>query len=423
MMDAVNLASAVPGQELFESFMSFPAPLVIADLGGHPQLVNAQYRQRFGTGMPDATHLAAAGDEAVVQIHGGAQDGVQTTVRTVRTAQSLLMIFTEFFDAGSEAQFSRLQSRVAELEKRVATDYLTGAWNRAHLDRVIETELARSASMRQPLTLVLFDIDHFKHINDTYGHAAGDAVLRELVERMRTRLRSADLLFRWGGEEFVVLLCSAGYRAASAVAEELRIAAADHEFPDVGKVTVSLGVAEHAVGESAGAWFERLDAALYAAKDGGRNRVVVDRRGSSDDWAADGGAALHLIWQEGYESGNHTIDAEHRELFRLSNVLIDSALRSTPDALAFRAALQALLEHVARHFADEEVILARSNYADLEVHRRAHAALLKRAWELERQVEQGKIKLGAIVEYLAQDVVARHILVMDRAFFPLFFGS
>ncbi len=318
-------------------------------------------------------------------------------------------------------ELDALRARIGDLEQLAATDHLTGAWNRAHLDRVIEPELARSLANRQPLSLIMFDIDHFKNINDTFGHAVGDTVLRELVQLVHSRIRASDLLFRWGGEEFVVLLSSAGYRRAESVAESLRQAVASHTFEGAGVVTVSLGVAEHDGDEDAATWFRRLDAALYEGKQSGRNRVVVARRGNSDIWATEGGGSvLHLIWLEGYECGDPTIDAEHRELFLLANKLIDAALPAQVKPVEVRAALGEFLAHMQRHFSDEEAILAQLHYDNLAEHRRAHAGLIRRALAMVAQLDAGELSLGTIVEFLAQDVVARHLAVMDRAFFPLF---
>jgi hemerythrin len=238
---------------------------------------------------------------------------------------------------------------------------------------------------------------------------------------MRTRIRASDLPFRCGGEEFVVLVSSAGYRGAERVAENLRPCVAAHVFEGAGTVTISLGVSEHDGGEDAQTWFRRMDEALYEAKRSGRNRVVVARRGNSDAWAAAGGAsALHLAWQEGYECGDATIDGEHRELFHLSNRLIDAAVPDRHEPGAVHAALGELLAHVQRHFADEEAILERLHYAQLPQHRLAHAGLVRRALYMAEQLDAGKASLGAIVEFLAQDVVARHLMVVDRAFFPMF---
>ena len=261
-----------------------------------------------------------------------------------------------------------LHEQVTELERRSSTDSLTGAWNRAHLDRVVTAELNRSAKSRQPVSLVLLDIDHFKLVNDTYGHRAGDSVLCELVEVIGDAIRPIDTLFRWGGEEFVVLAFSAGYRSAAKLAERMRSKVEQHRFAEVGSVTISLGVAEHIATENAETWFRRVDGALYRAKTGGRNRVCVDEHGSSDLWAAEGGpSALRMIWQEAYECGEPTIDREHRELFDWANVLIDSSFKSESSPLEFTTALDKLIAHTVQHFADEEALLAQHGYKESRV--------------------------------------------------------
>ena len=422
------MASTTPGPttlasaEMLDAFMAFPAPLAFLGTDGHPELLNDVFRERFGAADLDADVLRALALESGAEPRTArlSPAAPAVSVRTLRTPHRIMLIVDTDDGGTGNTELETLHARITELERLSATDHLTGAWNRAHLDAVVEPELARSQASRQPLSLVLFDIDHFKQVNDTFGHATGDSVLCELVRLVRGRTRASDLLFRWGGEEFVVLVASAGYRHAETVAENLRQAVAGHAFEGAGPVTISLGVAEHADDETVQDWFRRLDTALYEAKDSGRNRVIVSRHGNSDVWAAESGAsALHLIWMEGYECGDPVIDAEHRELFRLANALIDAAVQK-PAAVA--AELDALLEHVRLHFADEEGILARMGYAQLAEHRRAHAGLLRRAAMLQDEVRSGKARLGAVVEFLAQDVVARHLIAVDRAFFPLFSG-
>ncbi len=313
------------------------------------------------------------------------------------------------------------RKRIAELEQQVASDCLTGLWNRAHFDRLLEAELDRSRRYRQPVSLILFDIDHFKRVNDAHGHQTGDAVLREMALTAQSALRATDAFFRWGGEEFAILAPSTGHRGAHRLAEALRLRVADASFPAVGRLTISAGVAEHLDAESSNAWFRRADAMLYAAKNEGRNRIRTDARGNSDAWAeAQGPAALHLVWQESYESGEPAIDAEHRELFCLANALIDAALTAADRDGDAACAFDRLLEHVAAHFAHEEALLAQYGFAQLDAHRRAHAGLLGRAQALRREWLQGAAGLGAIVEFIAGDVVARHLFKADREFFSLF---
>lgn len=424
MTPALPDPTVAASNSALEAFMDFPAPLAILGLNGSLELVNTSFVAWFSVDGLDAVKLRAFasnpdGTWQDVHLSSGAAGSATVRARAVRTSNRILLIVDDP-NVSRDGDLEALRARIGDLEQVAATDYLTGAWNRAHLDRVIESELARSTMSRLPLTLALFDIDHFKNINDAFGHATGDSVLRKLVQLVRNHIRSSDVLFRWGGEEFVVLVSSAGYRRAEIMAETLRQFVAGHPFEGVGSVTISIGVAEHNGDESADAWFRRLDEAVYEAKRSGRNRVVVARRGNSDAWAAEGGAsALHLVWQEGYECGDPTIDAEHRELFRLANSLIDASLREPAEPSVIKAALDELLAHARHHFADEEVILARLHYDQLKEHQRAHAGLIRRAVSMAAQLDAGKAGLGRIVEFLAQDLVARHILAVDRAFFPL----
>lgn len=419
-LDSAGFANS----DALDAFMVFPAPLALLDPAGHPELVNARFRDRFSVEeLNEATLRMLAHDPNGiwhdVGLTRGDAESPAVRARAVRTSHRVLLIVDD--PDGGEHNVDAMRARINDLERLTTTDYLTGAWNRKHLDRVIESELPRSLATRQPLSLILLDLDHFKKINDTFGHVVGDIVLRELVRLVRSNTRTSDLLFRWGGEEFVVLVSAAGYRRAEIVADKLRQTVAGHTFDGAGTVTVSLGVAERDGDEDANAWFRRLDDALYEAKGAGRNRVIVARRGNSDRWAAEGGvSALHLVWQEGYECGDPTIDDQHRELFEFGNNLIAASLQQPADLAAIKAAVDALLVHVTRHFADEEAILARLHYDQLEEHQRAHAGLVRRALAMAAKLEAREVGAGAIVEFLAQDVVARHLMAVDRAFFPLF---
>lgn len=414
------------GAEILRAFAQFPAPLALVNLEGATVRVNTAFIARFGASSvdPESLHEAMQGDVASCSVSLRSPDHadrVEVRARSIRLPDLVLLVLDDRRLPNEEGELARLRGRVSELERLASTDHLTGAWNRAHFDRMIDVELSRSLASRQPVSLVLLDIDRFKSVNDRFGHDVGDSVLRELVQLVQSRIRASDFLFRWGGEEFAVLAATHGYRGAERLAENLRGAVADHTFRTVGSVSVSLGVAEHMGAEPPAAWFHRLDKALYAAKDGGRNRVVVDRRGNSDEWADEAGApALHLEWLEAFECGDPTIDREHQELFELANVLIDAAFHAHSEPARLRLALDSLLVHVQRHFADEEAILAAHHYADLEQHKRAHAGLLRRAGYLKSGVDADQADLGSVVEFLAQDVVARHLLAVDRAFFPLF---
>lgn len=407
-------------------FAQFPLPLVIASPGDEAPLLNERFTRLLDPACLEVEPLLGilrAADACWHPLRLPAGDGRALQARVqARTIQGGVLLVVDEAPQVIAPDIAQLQARIVELERLSATDGLTGLWNRGHFDRVLDAELSRSLRFRQPISLVLLDVDHFKEVNDRHGHAIGDAVLRTLVAATRSGIRAADLLFRWGGEELVVLAPSTGYRGAEAMAENLRHAVESQPFPAVERITISLGVAEHLITETADAWFARVDAALYAAKSAGRNRVHTDRQGSSDVWAAEHrGSALRLVWQEAYECGEAIVDGEHRDLFDLANRAIAASMAGDREAIL--QALDALLAHTEEHFRDEERLLAQRGYAHLHAHARAHASLLKRAATLRDSVAQGQVTSGDLVEFLAVEVVARHLFTMDRDFFALFSPS
>ena len=173
---------------------------------------------------------------------------------------------------------------VAELERVLAeqarTDALTGALNRRAMEEAALRETSRSMRHGHPLCVIVVDVDHFKHINDTYGHAAGDLVLKALVERIKTMLRRQDVLARTGGEEFTILLpdtgAADGVLAAERIRQSVEFLEVIHEGAVI-RVTVSAGVAQ--LDGAAGSWeimMRNADAAMYEAKVSGRNSVRPD---------------------------------------------------------------------------------------------------------------------------------------------------
>jgi diguanylate cyclase len=411
---------------LQELILRLPIPLALLSQEGGVEVLNERFTRIYDPASLESGELRRIignPDESWHRVRLARREGGElgAQAQAIRIQNSIMLVVDEFPVSVSHNELDQLRERIVELERLSSIDRLTGAWNRAHFDRVIGSELSRSSRLRQPVSLILLDIDHFKRINDTFGHQTGDWVLCELVQIINAHIRSTELLFRWGGEEFAVLASSTGYRGATVLAETLRSKVAQHSFATVGAVTISQGVAEHFGTESAETWFGRVDEALYAAKYGGRNRVSVDQRGSSDLWIAEKGAAVvGLTWLEAYECGEPTIDREHRELFELGNALIASSIAKDANRDSINSALDQLLAHVVQHFADEEALLAQHGYERLVSHKQAHARLLARAGKLKASAEAGKATLGDIVNFLANDVVARHIFLADREFYPLF---
>lgn len=176
--------------------------------------------------------------------------------------------------------FSVIFIRVISTQQRklhalVVTDTLTGLLNRTLLNDTLDDAIQHSARTGVPMTLATLDLDHFKTINDTLGHDAGDVVLRGIGELLRNRVRRVDKLFRPGGEEFLALLYGANNESGRRVAEELRTAIAGQAFVPDHVVTVSIGLATLLPGEDRKKWMKRSDENLYRAKAGGRNQVVA----------------------------------------------------------------------------------------------------------------------------------------------------
>ncbi|WP_018860931.1 MULTISPECIES: diguanylate cyclase [unclassified Thioalkalivibrio] len=166
-----------------------------------------------------------------------------------------------------------LQQR--QLERSAQIDELTSLSNRAHTEQLFEEERARTERYGQPFSVILIDIDHFKAVNDTWGHNAGDRVLRQFADLLRQNLRKVDAIGRIGGEEFFVLLPQTDIAQAQVAARDLQARINAFDFDTVGRRTASFGVTEHRPGERMVDTFDRADQALYAAKKNGRNRLEV----------------------------------------------------------------------------------------------------------------------------------------------------
>ncbi|CAK0758240.1 diguanylate cyclase [Gammaproteobacteria bacterium] len=306
-----------------------------------------------------------------------------------------------------------------DLHRISRTDLLTGAWNRRHFDEVVENELERSRRYGYPISLMLTDIDNFKDINDSHGHSTGDLVLVRVTDLMRMLLRKSDLLTRWGGEEFVVLMPNTTLSNAGILAERMREVIASHHIDDMIHVTASMGVAEYIPSESREHWIGRADIAMYKAKRAGRNRVEIDATQTTlpqgGEWID--GTFAHLLWKEHFLSGNRIIDVQHQGLFNDANQLLSAMLSGQPaDDLCMTA--DVLVRDMIQHFQDEEAILMAVGYPEVKAHADLHRKLIEKACTLVDRFRAGALEVGELFQFLAYDVVARHLLSADRKFFP-----
>lgn len=184
--------------------------------------------------------------------------------------------------AESSDEINSLRRNVESIQQEAMTDPLTGVKNRKSFDTMIASLIDHAKKTREPLALVVADIDHFKKFNDQWGHQTGDHVLRLVAEVMSANLKGADLLARYGGEEFVMLLPGTTIEHAAMLADRIRTSIQSRRLKkrrtneDLGVITVSMGVATYEPGDTVESLIERADQRLYEAKNTGRNRVVAE---------------------------------------------------------------------------------------------------------------------------------------------------
>ncbi|CAD5201679.1 diguanylate cyclase [Pseudomonas sp. FEN] len=165
--------------------------------------------------------------------------------------------------------------RTQDLRLLNITDHLTGVYNRRYFEELMEHLLIEANAQNRPLSLIMFDVDHFKYINDCWGHQCGDTVLKSLCTRIRSATRKTDLLCRTGGEEFALICPDSELEDTRLLAEKLRVLISTLPFDELGQVTCSFGVATWTPSESFDAFIRRADAAMYSAKSSGRDQVQL----------------------------------------------------------------------------------------------------------------------------------------------------
>ena len=174
-----------------------------------------------------------------------------------------------------------LLSKTTKLEEKASFDFLTKLYNRRKFNSFLEYEISKANRYKdQHLSLLLVDIDYFKNVNDTYGHLVGDNILQEISKILTICSRDTDIVARWGGEEFVLMLPQTNIEQAFFVGEKLRATIEKHKFDDVKHITCSIGVGKFHQNEDKDTLFKRVDAALYKAKNSGRNKVEMEHIGN-----------------------------------------------------------------------------------------------------------------------------------------------
>jgi len=237
-----------------------------------PEPVNLHYRSADGEVLLNARYIAELGWHLIVEQKSG--DELVPLQRALRVNLLISALVTLLVLGIALFTVNRNQRK---LEKLANIDSLTGLYNRQAFNMLLAQTMREASRSHQPLSALLLDVDHFKSANDRLGHLAGDRILATTAWLLQQPLRDSDIIARWGGEEFVVLLRDCALDKATEKAETMRLGVANHDFalPVSWPVTVSIGVAQYLSGENAENFFGRMDGAMYQAKAAGRNQIKL----------------------------------------------------------------------------------------------------------------------------------------------------
>lgn len=325
---------------------------------------------------------------------------------------------------GIIVDISEMKQIEEQIQHLASYDNLTDLPNRALFGDRIERALLSAQRHGFKLAIFFIDLDKFKPINDELGHDVGDWLLQAAAQRMTESMRESDTVARIGGDEFAVLLPTiATPQDACNVAEKIRCALNRPFMTPAGKtlaVSCSIGVAlypEH--GDKERDLLRAADEAMYRAKNGGGNAVELYQTVEPQTVTAASHSVIRLAWLPDYLSGEPGIDAEHQELVRMINQLLEQASSSQNDPLRFNAALDELLQHINTHFENEEALLRRIGYSEIDEHARQHALLKEQALLLRKVAEKRDISAGELVDFLAIKVIHEHLQEMDQKYFVL----
>lgn len=284
VIDNYGICPPAVGEQLYNTHIASRTETDMHDLRANIEILVNEVAHSMSDTLTDTSQFSQMIDKSFenlerVDDESMSLDEVMTVIRQLVVESREIRHSTRFLNSQLEnatKEIHQLKSQLAEVQQDALFDSLTSLYNRRAFDSDIKT-LCRS---EQKMCLVLADIDHFKSFNDTYGHLFGDTVIKSIARRIQLSCRDGIHAYRFGGEEFALIVPNKSIRVARQYADSLRRAIEKLSIRDrrtakqVGNITISLGVAEIKAGESAESLIERADKLLYEAKDLGRNRVM-----------------------------------------------------------------------------------------------------------------------------------------------------
>ena len=308
---------------------------------------------------------------------------------------------------------NELASKNRLLGEIVIRDEMTGLYNRQFLSQRAQEEIDRATRYGTALSMLIFELDDFKGMQETWGYEAVDRILTRVANTVAAHIRKPDMLARWGGESFAILMPHTTVESGQRSAERMRRVISEMEHPDVGTVTASFGLAERGKGETHSTWFRNIDRALQEARSLGGNQV----RGHMGGTIGTPDAPVRYVWLPEWESGNRQIDRQHCELLDMANDMMDMSMVGSSLDSAHRC-MQNLLAHIQHHFWDEERILGKLGWPALDLHAQLHVDLLEEASRFEERLMTGDTRASAVFTFITEAIITRHLLREDSKYFP-----
>ena len=307
-------------------------------------------------------------------------------------------------------RYNQILSDKIELESKYILDRFTGVYTRDYFNFRLKEEVSHVQRNKYPIAMIYFDLDHFKNVNDVYGHSAGDEVLLEVVAVVKSIIRIEDVFSRWGGDEFILLLPNTDLNGAKFVADRIRSEIESLEISKAYGVTASIGYSQWKLKEYLESWFLRTDQALYTSKNTGKNKVTVS------DHMLEKNILVRVDWDGASNSGCEIIDDEHKAILKRCNIIVESALEQSSFDETIRN-VEVLMLEMEQHFKDEIQILKDIDYPEIEKHQNIHDALMKKTNSIFQKTIQRDITAVEFFTFLLLTVVEGHFKNEDVKYF------